>query len=333
VTNLKHCEWDQIWPDEAVFYEDFFGIRLGQRMDWIWSSETENLVPITFSLLPDRELSEQFKKYYKRYFQGNTVCSKCKKQSDEAILRLLSKGSTSTREERLYIVCDCGHPVWKITYTNLITIEHRRNDAARHRKRHRSLKEAGGTHSTEEIQAIQALQNNRCIYCDIQFSDKIRPSLDHLLPAINGGTNWHTNIVLACKRCNSSRCAIPFRTYCRFLSPEQNIKILFHLHRRIMALDIDNLPTGAFRAFLEGLDHVKVGRLSNEVGEARRKNWKLNKLLPSDPSLIIKMADKYLEKLAEITTEPKFSRKLAKAKHNDRRKSIREAQLSAYHSL
>jgi 5-methylcytosine-specific restriction endonuclease McrA len=122
------------------------------------------------------------------------------------------------------------------------------------RLRVQSLKEAGGKHTRSELQEILVLQEYRCIYCNVLFTDSVRPTRDHLVPVWYGGSDWALNIVIACRRCNCRREKIPFRTYCRLLSPMQNRRIVRHLARRIEAMDFENLPREAFASFHEGLE-------------------------------------------------------------------------------
>lgn len=44
-----------------------------------------------------------------------------------------------------------------------------------------------------------------CAWCGDSVENGAQLSLDHLKPHIKGGTNQVTNLVTACKRCNSSR--------------------------------------------------------------------------------------------------------------------------------
>jgi 5-methylcytosine-specific restriction endonuclease McrA len=46
-------------------------------------------------------------------------------------------------------------------------------------------------------------QYNRCLYCDEVFGVGLRPTADHILAIVDGGTNWAFNIVMACRSCNS----------------------------------------------------------------------------------------------------------------------------------
>lgn len=43
-------------------------------------------------------------------------------------------------------------------------------------------------------------QNDKCYYCEIPLEGK--GTIDHLIPQSKGGSNFQTNLVLACGKCN-----------------------------------------------------------------------------------------------------------------------------------
>lgn len=54
-----------------------------------------------------------------------------------------------------------------------------------------------------------------CVYCGLDLRDAAPAdvTLDHLLPRSAGGTNDATNLVTACRSCNSARGARPWVNY------------------------------------------------------------------------------------------------------------------------
>lgn len=64
-----------------------------------------------------------------------------------------------------------------------------------------------GKSSTVTLDEIQSLmeRQKRCYYCKKCFSDKNKPTLDHVIPLAKGGQHVISNIVLACKACNCQK--------------------------------------------------------------------------------------------------------------------------------
>jgi 5-methylcytosine-specific restriction endonuclease McrA len=63
--------------------------------------------------------------------------------------------------------------------------------------------------------AIYIRDGFQCAYCgcDLKHAAPADITLDHLLPRSAGGTNESTNLVTACRSCNSSRGAKPWVDY------------------------------------------------------------------------------------------------------------------------
>lgn len=54
--------------------------------------------------------------------------------------------------------------------------------------------------------AIYARDDHRCVYCGISMEDASAGfTLDHLVPTELGGSNEASNLITACKACNSSK--------------------------------------------------------------------------------------------------------------------------------
>lgn len=64
---------------------------------------------------------------------------------------------------------------------------------------------AEGSHTSADIAEILSLQNNRCANCSGIFGETLKPTVDHIVALVNGGTNYRRNIQLLCRRCNSSK--------------------------------------------------------------------------------------------------------------------------------
>ena len=75
----------------------------------------------------------------------------------------------------------------------------RRSHARRARKA-----QVGGI-LTLTVLNLVSLQGGVCAYCERPFSDVRPPTIDHVIPLSRGGTNDDSNVVAACRSCNSSK--------------------------------------------------------------------------------------------------------------------------------
>jgi hypothetical protein len=68
----------------------------------------------------------------------------------------------------------------------------------------------------EKRLAIYLRDGFRCVYCmtDLHGADPRDVALDHLTPKADGGTNDATNLVTACRSCNSRRQDMSVRRFC-----------------------------------------------------------------------------------------------------------------------
>ena len=69
------------------------------------------------------------------------------------------------------------------------------------RKRRALLANAEGSFTQDEWLAICERQNGKCFDC----GQERRMTIGHLVPLCKGGSNWPSNIVAQCQRCNSSQ--------------------------------------------------------------------------------------------------------------------------------
>lgn len=63
--------------------------------------------------------------------------------------------------------------------------------------------EAEGKHSAADVHLQYDRQCGRCYYCHQPLNGLYHA--DHLIPLSRGGTNWPSNIVCACPKCNLSK--------------------------------------------------------------------------------------------------------------------------------
>lgn len=74
-------------------------------------------------------------------------------------------------------------------------------DKVREQWRNRSARErnAEGTHTAADIRALVEMQNGLCKYCRKPLT---KFHVDHIVALAKGGSNWPSNLCLACPSCN-----------------------------------------------------------------------------------------------------------------------------------
>lgn len=61
---------------------------------------------------------------------------------------------------------------------------------------------AAGKYTKDDITNQYRIQGGRCFYCSCDLTEY---HVDHYIPLSRGGTNWPSNIVLACPQCNMAK--------------------------------------------------------------------------------------------------------------------------------
>jgi len=248
---------------------------------------------LIYSLESGSEIPPHLSRVLKRFLLGNAACLMCSGTSGELHTRQIQLHLSSSRlKQPHYVVCECGNPVWRLDFEGINALDQALDTAERAAQRKMSLSLAGGRHSPKEIQQILALQENRCIYCNVLFAGPVRPTKDHLLPVSHGGSDWALSVVIACRNCNSRRGEIPFRTYCKLLSPAQNRRILRFLANRIESAQRDQLPWEVFESLVLALGsqnsrHYRYLSMLRR-SPACRRYASLNQLLPRSPVLLLR---------------------------------------------
>ena len=263
-----------------------YGVEYGNVRHDIGPVEKDNHLVFTLSLLKGDTFPDFMMSIVRKHLYEKAYCAACSSSMSDLRTHVIREFDGTCRKDNTYLTCACGYAVWRIGMHQYF--------AARKAMNRSRLIAAEGKHSASEIRDILALQEGRCIYCNAGFTDDLRPSKDHFLPLIRGGSNWAMNIVLACRSCNSSRGDIPFRTFCKLLDPAQNRRILIHLARRLRALDLGGISKEGFDCLSKGLaDHdPKHPRYLNiqEMRVEARRNAKRNRLLPKHVRAILKEA-------------------------------------------
>jgi 5-methylcytosine-specific restriction endonuclease McrA len=80
--------------------------------------------------------------------------------------------------------------------------------------------------------AIYLRDGCACAWCGATVEDGAMLTLDHLKPHTNGGSNHESNLVTACRRCNSSRQA---RTVARFARD-----VAAYINHGVKAADVES---------------------------------------------------------------------------------------------
>ncbi len=232
------------------------------------------------------------KSYLARSFFFASVCVACGKPMKALqTQKIQCFDTTPPSPKSIYLACDCGYPVWKMDSKAHSHATCLLDAAARNWRRAQRLKAAGGKHSARELEKILKIQNGRCLYCNKDLTTGCRPSKDHLLPVTKGGSDFAFNIVLACRNCNSRRGNIPFRTFCKLLSPTQNRRILLCLGLRLVDLKWEEMPAESLCSLLRALalhdpNHPRYRDILTE-SQAARRNASKNRLLPGRPAMIL----------------------------------------------
>lgn len=71
---------------------------------------------------------------------------------------------------------------------------------------------AGGEYTGRDLEKIYTFQNGRCLYCCTHLLGKW--DVDHYVPISRGGSNYPSNIRLACRWCNRRKHARSAEDYC-----------------------------------------------------------------------------------------------------------------------
>lgn len=95
----------------------------------------------------------------------------------------------------------------------------------------------------EKRQAIYSRDGRCCCYCGRHESELDEAlTLDHVVSVELGGTNAASNLVTACRRCNSSKQALPLR---QFISRLREWGVTDDVARRIRNATRRQLPAAA----------------------------------------------------------------------------------------
>jgi len=102
-----------------------------------------------------------------------------------------------------------NNPDWRQKLNAAVAEWARRNKdrrcASEQKRRARKQRASGAGYSVQDIARLLILQNGKCVYCSVSFSESVRHTVDHVTPLSKGGAHDLQNIVLACGPCNSRK--------------------------------------------------------------------------------------------------------------------------------
>lgn len=75
------------------------------------------------------------------------------------------------------------------------------------RARRARKRNAEGSHTKEDIEAILVRQAFKCAECGTSIRKRSSRQVDHIVPLKLGGSNWPTNLQLLCNTCNKVKAA------------------------------------------------------------------------------------------------------------------------------
>lgn len=171
--------------------------------------------PLTaFSLYkgePRRQCRACMQVYNRRYYDRNTEKAKAyaKNWNEEHADHVKARKSQEyaknkeyyTTKARAWYAANREHSIQRsLAYfrTEKGKIRNRLNT-----NKHRALERQGDVTPNELTELMQ--RQTRCAYCKKVFSDKLPATIDHVIPLSKGGPHTISNLVLACKPCNSRK--------------------------------------------------------------------------------------------------------------------------------
>jgi len=102
--------------------------------------------------------------------------------------------------KRKYYEANKERVVAKVANWNVANPDGQRTRSRNYRAK---LYAAEGSHTREQVQALYASQDGKCVYCRVSLKDGYHA--DHIKPLSKGGSNWIANIQLTCGPCNNRK--------------------------------------------------------------------------------------------------------------------------------
>jgi 5-methylcytosine-specific restriction endonuclease McrA len=118
---------------------------------------------------------------------ANGGCFRCNTDDGKALYHVEGPEKRSVRQS--------NNRAWKKTNPEKVRVDSQRRRA--------SVRAAEGSHTADELKALFQRQNGKCAYCSKSIRNGYH--VDHVISLARGGSNWITNIALACAPCNTAK--------------------------------------------------------------------------------------------------------------------------------
>jgi len=135
------------------------------------------------------------------YYEANAECIRFYGVS------LVSKEGIRARNGRYYAT----HADERKAYVSGWRRQHPEATAAHRASRRSRLRAAAGSFTTSDIRRLYADQEGLCYYCGVELHGQYH--VDHKIALASGGSNWPSNLALACAGCNTSKGAKTVEQY------------------------------------------------------------------------------------------------------------------------
>lgn len=150
----------------------------------------------------------------RQWMTSNRICTKC------------HEAKPATTE--FYNLLPSGN--WRGTCKSCMAENSRKHHAtnpqqtaARRTKYKQNLESAEGIHTPADIEAIRLSLQDKCNYCGSPLNGQ--GEIDHKTPLSKGGSNWPSNLTLACLTCNRDKHSKTEKEFRAWLM-ERNAKLL-----------------------------------------------------------------------------------------------------------
>lgn len=102
-------------------------------------------------------------------------------------------------------------------------------------RRKARLAAVGGKHSQQDLKRIWNLQEGRCYYSGVALGPSFEEAkfhVDHIIPVIQGGTNWASNLALVTGKMNQLKKGFDRQELLAHLYPKAERKVIYkRIHR------------------------------------------------------------------------------------------------------